>query len=210
MLNLYNQGNLMKTNEKGFSVFEIIIVIVIVGLVGTVGWLVKEKQEMPKTANEITAKTELAEQKADNTEKPVLISKIKFENETSFDLTEKQKILSRIAEPLLFYHEEVLKIELKEVLIKKSTNMMSSIDARYTLNYPHKNDPASSKLGFIFGRNNKIEYWQPQLCDHGGCIEYPTALKNKFPDSYNAYLACKAASDAGDKEKANSIGCSLY
>jgi len=39
----------MKTNEKGFSVVEILVVVVIVGLVGTVGWLVYDRQSKNKT-----------------------------------------------------------------------------------------------------------------------------------------------------------------
>lgn len=44
----------MKTNQKGFSVVEILIVIVVVGLLGAVGWFVYDRQksktsEQPKT-----------------------------------------------------------------------------------------------------------------------------------------------------------------
>jgi prepilin-type N-terminal cleavage/methylation domain-containing protein len=35
----------MKTNQKGFSVVEILIVIVVVGLLGAVGWLVYDRQK---------------------------------------------------------------------------------------------------------------------------------------------------------------------
>jgi prepilin-type N-terminal cleavage/methylation domain-containing protein len=34
----------MKSNQKGFSVIEILLVIVVVGLIGTVGWLVYDRQ----------------------------------------------------------------------------------------------------------------------------------------------------------------------
>jgi len=35
----------MKTNQKGFSVVEVLVVIIIVGLLGTVGWLVYDRQK---------------------------------------------------------------------------------------------------------------------------------------------------------------------
>lgn len=38
----------MKSNQKGFSVVEILIVIVVVGLLGAVGWLVYDRQKSPK------------------------------------------------------------------------------------------------------------------------------------------------------------------
>ncbi|MDO8265735.1 MAG: prepilin-type N-terminal cleavage/methylation domain-containing protein [Candidatus Saccharibacteria bacterium] len=51
----------MKSNQKGFSVVEILIVVVIVGLVGIVGWLVYDRQnnktsETPNT--QVTANQE--------------------------------------------------------------------------------------------------------------------------------------------------------
>lgn len=39
----------MKTNQKGFSVVEVLIIVVVVGLVGTVGWLVYDRQKSNKT-----------------------------------------------------------------------------------------------------------------------------------------------------------------
>ena len=43
----------MKTNQKGFSVVEILIVVVVVGLLGVVGWLIYERQQdsASKTSN---------------------------------------------------------------------------------------------------------------------------------------------------------------
>lgn len=43
----------MKSNQKGFSVVEILIVIVVTGLIGTVGWLVYDRQNS-KTDNQNT------------------------------------------------------------------------------------------------------------------------------------------------------------
>jgi prepilin-type N-terminal cleavage/methylation domain-containing protein len=44
----------MKTNQKGFSVVEILIVLVVIGLLGTVGWLVYDRQNNKKTENPAT------------------------------------------------------------------------------------------------------------------------------------------------------------
>lgn len=52
----------MKTNQKGFSVLEILIVVVVVGLLGAVGWLVYDRQKS-KTSNQET-NTQTSEQKS--------------------------------------------------------------------------------------------------------------------------------------------------
>lgn len=197
-----------KLNQKGFSHFEIALLVLVLAVLGFAGYTVWQKNK-PDNQPQTSQTTETKPKTDDNKEESEPTSKIAFENESSFDAAEKQKILSQIAEPLLFYHEEVLKIELKKVVIKKNPNLLNPDDARYILNYPAKGDSSTNSQGFIFGYKNKIEFWQPLLCDHGGCSEYPVALKNKFPESYKAYVDCKAAQDAGDKDKANDLGCNL-
>lgn len=195
-----------KLNQKGFTGFEIALLVLVLAALGFAGYTVWQKNKPDNQSQ--TSQTTEKKSKTDKSEKESEShGKIVFEGMTSLDPAEKQKILSQIAEPLLFYYEEVLKIELKEVKIEKSTNIASSADARFMLSYPYKVSDGGSDPGFIFGYNNKIEFWQPGLCDHGGCKEYPAELKNKFPENYSNFLACKAANDAGDKEKANSIGC---
>lgn len=44
----------MKTNQKGFSIVEILIVLVVVGLLGTVGWLVYDRQKDKTESKETT------------------------------------------------------------------------------------------------------------------------------------------------------------
>lgn len=191
----------MKKFQSGFTVIEVLVIVVILGLVGTVGWLVYDRQKNNQSPKASTSQTNKSEVK----ETPEVKSIITFEDEASFDSADKQKILSQVAEPLVLHHEKVLNIKLKEVVIKKSTNMVNSADARYVLSYVYEDNPDSNKFGFIFGYENQLGYWQPQLCDHGGCNEYPEALKNEFPDNYKAYVECNAASEAGDKDKANSL-----
>ena len=194
-------------NESGFSAIEILIVVVVLGLMVAVGWLVWDRQKSESNDKSTTSQTEKVVQKDDSPVVSASSNKIKFESEESFDSIEKQKIVSQFAEPLLFYHEEVLKIKLKEVVIKKNTEKANDSDGRYVLSYPYEKDPTNNNFSFVFGNNNKLEYWQPLLCDDGGCDEYPTSLKNKFPKNYDAYVECKAANNASDKEKANELGC---
>lgn len=52
----------MKSNQKGFSVVEILIVIVVVGLFGAVGWLVYDRQKS-KTDNKEAASQTSPQQK---------------------------------------------------------------------------------------------------------------------------------------------------
>ncbi len=56
----------MKTNQKGFSVVEILIVIVIVGLLGTVGWLVYDRQQSKTSDSQTT--TQPTEQKQETSQ----------------------------------------------------------------------------------------------------------------------------------------------
>lgn len=44
----------MKTNQKGFSVVEVLIVVVIVGLIGTVGWFVYDRQKSKNNEQPVT------------------------------------------------------------------------------------------------------------------------------------------------------------
>lgn len=75
--------------------------------------------------------------------------------------------------------------------------MMSATDSRFTLSYSHVKQ--SGKYGFIFGGSNKVGYGQPRLCDDGGCKDYPSELKSKYPETYMAYTVCEAAGENGTK-----------
>ena len=48
----------MKSNQKGFSVVEILIVIVVVGLLGSVGWMVYDRQNNKDDKSTNTTQTE--------------------------------------------------------------------------------------------------------------------------------------------------------
>ncbi len=151
---------------------------------------------VPKSASGVPLNPQPTDTKIDT-------NKIVFAANSGISESTKQEIRSRIAEPMLYYHEAVLHISMKEIFIEKSKNVMSNEDARYILSYSYENDPHGSGMGFIFGYGNIVEYWMPLLCDHGGCREYPDIYKNKYPDNYSAYSACQAAKD--DKEKLNSL-----
>jgi len=68
----------MKTNQKGFSVVEVILVVVIVGLLGVVGWLVYDRQQ-DKTADSQTTKQTATTSTSE--EKKVEFKKYTIENE---------------------------------------------------------------------------------------------------------------------------------
>ena len=56
----------MKSNQKGFSVVEILIVIVVVGLLGAVGWLVYDRQ---KSKTSETSNTQVSTSQKEETPK---------------------------------------------------------------------------------------------------------------------------------------------
>lgn len=52
----------MKSNQKGFSVVEILIVIVVVGLLGAAGWLVYDRQKSKTDTTQTTQQTSVAKE----------------------------------------------------------------------------------------------------------------------------------------------------
>jgi prepilin-type N-terminal cleavage/methylation domain-containing protein len=56
----------MKSNQKGFSVVEILIVIVVVGLLGAVGWQVYDRQKSETDSKNTTTQTSQQEQKQES------------------------------------------------------------------------------------------------------------------------------------------------
>lgn len=62
----------MSTNQKGFSVVEILVTVVIIGLIGTVGWLVYDRQ---KDDNQAT-NTQTSEQKQEKPKEKLKDSKL--------------------------------------------------------------------------------------------------------------------------------------
>ncbi len=52
----------MKSNQKGFSVIEILLVIVVVGLIGTVGWLVYDRQNNNSDTTTEDTNTQVSQQ----------------------------------------------------------------------------------------------------------------------------------------------------
>jgi hypothetical protein len=197
-------GKLLK-NQGGFAALEAVLIVVIVGIIGFAGWFVLNAKDSTDKSlagnNSTTPSYDKKDSKVTDTKEPA----ITFKNGATLDTNDKQLILARIVDPMVFYHTNVLKIAIKEVVIDKNSSMMSTADSRFTLNYSYAKEPGS--FGFVFGENNKIGYWQPQLCDDGGCIDYPAELKAKYPDTYAAYTECKAARDGGDKQKATELDC---
>ena len=99
---------------------------------------------------------------------------------------DRDAILTKVARPFVDYTNSLHGPRLLYVTISRDTNMFGPNDFRYDFAYKSQDDPLES--GFLFGYNNTIDYWLPQLCDEGGCNSYPTWFKEKYPATYQAYL----------------------
>lgn len=64
----------MNSNQKGFSVVEILIVIAVVGLLGVVGWRVYDLQKSKSDSNSATAQTSQQEQNKEGTTNQVVVA----------------------------------------------------------------------------------------------------------------------------------------
>ena len=76
----------MKTNQKGFSVVEILIVIVVVGLLGAVGWLVYDRQKS-KSNDKTTTQTTQQEQKQEPTKQETKAELATIKTTSGFSLS---------------------------------------------------------------------------------------------------------------------------
>jgi hypothetical protein len=169
----------MKENKKSFKLAAGILLVAAAVLIGFAGWnMWRPRDSADKTG-------------------------ISFENESSLDSKTKQEILTKVAEPFVYYHEEILDIDLKNVVIDVDANRMGPDDFRYKLTYHTGDDKQES--GFLFGANNRIGYWLPGACDEGGCTPYPEDFKQEYPATYDAYAACETARNANDKDKMNEV-----
>lgn len=81
----------MKSNQKGFSVVELLIVIVIIGLVGTVGWLVYDRQKSKSDDKVTTTQASQQDQKEETPKKEEVKQPTYFEIKelgVKFELTD--------------------------------------------------------------------------------------------------------------------------
>lgn len=99
---------------------------------------------------------------------------------------EREAILTRVARPFVDYTASLNAPRLLYVTISRDANMLGPDDFRYDFTYKSQGDTLES--GFLFGANNTIDYWLPQLCDEGGCMTYPKWFKDAYPNTYAAYL----------------------
>lgn len=197
----------LRKDSKGFGLIEVLLIIAITGVIG-VGYYVfsqtsskissSNAQDITDKSNKEAISTSSTEQsKSEKTTEPYK-AVISFNDGGSLTQDQKSEISSKLAEPLSYHHFKNLNIPLKEVTIQKAESQ------GHTVSYVYAENPETNKFGFVFNAN-EVRYWQPQLCDHGGCAPYPESLKKAFPANYEAYLACEAAE--GDKAKQSSLGC---
>lgn len=169
----------------------VISVLIVLCVLGVVGWQIGKSHSDNPTYQATTTK---ADQQL-----PV----VKFEPATAFSDSTKQEILSKVAEPFVYYQERILKFDLTDVNVTSSSNMMSPDDYQFALGYYNKG--SWQEMGFLFGAHQQIGYWQPQLCNDGGCTSYDETFKQKYPLNYQAYLDCQTATKAGDKDSMNLV-----
>lgn len=112
-------------------------------------------------------------------------SGVVFNASSNFSDEEKKTIQERITGPKMFYEQNILRhTDLRSIEISRSK-------PGYTLQTIYAKDEPN--LGFVFGAEGGIEHWVPQLCDPGGCREYPEDFKTAFPETFAAYTACQAS-----------------
>jgi len=167
-----------KLHQKGFGIVELLLVFVLVGLVGGIGFYVfnqsKKNDETAQPSSSTNSNIEYA-------------STVSFVPPNTFSEDETKEISEKIVDPYVYFSKESLKLDDVTVVIERSKRMIDENDFQYSF---------SSKVGgkslesFLFGRDKKIEYWAPRLCDDGGCQEYPDDFKTKFPKNYEAYVRC--------------------
>lgn len=193
----------MKTHQKGFGAVEVLFVILITGLLVSAGWFMWTKSRDASTVStQSDVKTQANDQASEDANSDTAAGAgenaevATFKNQVAFSSDLKQEILTKVAGPLVYYHNEIQNVDIRDVVI--DTAPAGPGEAKYTLSYYFVSDgPADQEYGFQFGENGVVGYWQPMLCDPGGCIAYSQALKEKYPDSYNAYLACGADDGSG-------------
>lgn len=198
------------TSNQGFGVVPLLIMLAVVALIATVGYAVFKSNNAPETSR---TQTEQEAAKAFDAAAKAKIRAADYKKEgivtfkrvSYYGEVKRNEIMAKIVDPLIYDHEEVLGIKLSQVTVDINDARYSYDDTHFTLNYSYENE--SQKSGFIFGPGGRVNYYQPHLCDHGGCKPYPEGLKQKFPANYQAYVACQTVAD--DKEKQQELGCSL-
>ncbi len=179
-----------KLNKQGFSVVEGLLIFAIVGILSFVGWYVyRQSQKQDETSKP---------QNSANSA-PVQEKTINFVPPNDFTDEEVKEITEKVAGPFVYYESKVLNNDPVVVTIKKDKNS-GNVEAGYgyIFNYKSKGD-LSGRSGWLFGEMGKILYWTPQLCDDGGCSEYPADFKEKYPKNYEAYMCSQDTSKSKDE-----------
>ena len=188
----------MRKNNKGFAHIAVIMVAVMLVIVGLVGWKVWRDNKEPVQNNASR------EQSYGN-------GKIHFKNESSCKPVVKQQILERVAEPMLYYYDNILNSKLKYINISKESNS-SNVQSGYILEYTDgsSSNTAMHDSGFIFGQDDYIQYWYPQLCDDGGCNDLPAEFNAKYPKNFETYMSCQQSQKSGENKERDYLKCYLF
>lgn len=163
----------MLNNQRGFGISAILLISVVVMLVCGTGFYVFSRNDSDKDG----ANSPLSTRKTDTTEE-FMGTKIIYKADLEISSDEKKQIQDRMINPLLYHYSVVSGGNIKTLTLSNANDQVY----KYEIN--------AGDYSFWFGQDNKIEYFYPQLCDDGGCSEYPETLKSKYPESYEAYVTC--------------------
>jgi hypothetical protein len=195
-------------NNSGFKVVLFSLVIVVVGMAIGAAWWVWNRNAYQDDGTESDStfsnqSTSTANETPESARYSAHGVEIVFEDEAQFSDELQSEILEKIAKPYAFY--EAPGSDLKTIAISVNYGPDGSKED-YSLSAAYESVPDSG-TGFVFGGEDKIGYWQPQLCDPGGCIPYPEDLKNSYPKTYQAFVQCEEAREQNDKERASELSC---
>ncbi len=180
-------------DQLGFSALESLLILIIIATISATGWFVwLSVQKTNKTNNQAVVDSQ-SNTKSDTYKNGI----VTFRHASQFSDAKRKEILAKVADPLIYYEKTDLKSDLTEVVIdlgKGPDNKTFSAKYGYSLSEVH---PSGSKfgqgIGYVLGENGKIDYWVPQLCDDGGCVQYPADFKQKYPANYQAYIDSQSA-----------------
>lgn len=167
----------MKANQKGFSVFEILIVIVVVGLLGAVGWLVYDRQKSKPDKQQTSTQKSEQEQ-----EVPKQETKAVIKCDTSLKEFKSEKI------GISFCYPETWKTDIRDTAINHIVGIV-------TLTSPDYIEVAAGYGGSITGSKVYVSVYK---IDQLGASHTPVSkILDGTEESKMVYFEVKAAQIAG-------------
>lgn|GEM_PF-3360922 len=205
----------MRNRQKnyGFTVVEGFLLLVIAGLIGLVGWYVWNARQENQNASIISfddcvaagnpvmesypeqcatnGRTFTNTRNQQNSGDTVVIGNVTFKNASNFSEALRNEIITKVTDPLNYFHTEIVKI-----IAIKSITVNTFNDEVYAYEISYKGLNSKNSGGFLFGeRDEPIGYWYPQVCDDTvHCPSYLQEFKKKFPKNYEEYQKCETQS----------------